>query len=206
MKSYPEIPRCTGQSFMEIPGAYIFDKIDGSNLRWEYSKKQGFYKFGTRKCLFDKTDKIFGESIDVFFNTLSEPLTEIFRKNKWDKVVVFTEFWGKESIAGRHVPGDPKFLTLFDVSLHKHGMLSPKEFLKNFKYLPIPNFLGIHNWSRGLIERVFNDELDGVTFEGVVAKAGEGHDLVMAKGKTKKWLDAIKARYAQEEANLIINS
>ena len=29
MKQYPEIPRSTGTSFMELPGAYIFDKLDG---------------------------------------------------------------------------------------------------------------------------------------------------------------------------------
>jgi len=44
MKSYPSIP---GKHTNGIP-LTVFDKLDGSNIRAEWSKKRGFYKFGTR--------------------------------------------------------------------------------------------------------------------------------------------------------------
>ena len=36
------------------PDIIAFDKIDGSNLRFEWSRKRGFYKFGTRKMISPK--------------------------------------------------------------------------------------------------------------------------------------------------------
>lgn len=59
MKQYPSINSSNGQSFKEFV-ADVFDKLDGSNLRFEWSKKQGWYKFGTRHRLFDNTDPVFG--------------------------------------------------------------------------------------------------------------------------------------------------
>ncbi len=40
MKSYPSILGSTGQNFTEFD-SFVFDKADGSNLRFEFSKKQG---------------------------------------------------------------------------------------------------------------------------------------------------------------------
>lgn len=65
MKTYPSIPRSTGQSFQEYD-AYVFDKLDGSNLRFEWSRKKGWVKYGTRRRLFDTTDPVFGEAITLF--------------------------------------------------------------------------------------------------------------------------------------------
>ena len=45
-----------------------------------------------------------------------------------------------------------------------------------------------------LVQRVREGELEGVTFEGVVGKAGEGHKLIMAKAKTQAWIDAVRSR------------
>jgi hypothetical protein len=43
MKTYPSISRdIVGQPI------YAFDKLDGSNIRAEWSKKNGFHKFGSR--------------------------------------------------------------------------------------------------------------------------------------------------------------
>jgi len=38
-------------------------------------------------------------------------------------------------------------------------------------------------WNDELVARVRRGELPGVTFEGIVGKAGDGHGLVMAKAK-----------------------
>ena len=205
MKSYPSIPRSTGQSFHEFD-AFVFDKIDGSNLRWEWSKKSGWYKFGTRTRLFDLTDPVFGPAIDVFHSTLSEGLEKAARDERWDRMICFTEFWGSKSFAGTHAPNDPKNLTLFDVAPYKRGILGPKEFCKLFGHLPTAALLGTFRWTRGFVEQVRRGEIEGVTDEGVVGKAGEGHDLTMAKAKTQIWVDKVLARYGEVEGSKIVSS
>ncbi len=206
MKEYPSIPASTGNSFVEFD-AYVFDKVDGSNLRFEWGRKQGWYKFGTRHRLFDQTDPVFGSAISLFNTKLSAPLTEIAKKERWDQLIVFAEFWGPKSFAGNHEAGDDMHLTLFDANPHKKGILGPKEFLKLFadKVETAP-FLGQYKWTRGFVERVWRGEIEGITLEGVVGKGGEGHKLRMAKTKTKTWIDKVKARYAPAEAEKIINS
>lgn len=207
MKSYPSIPRCTGTMFFEMPNAFIFDKLDGNNIRAKWTKKQGWHMFGTKNTVFNHTDPIFGNTIKIFNDIgLADQIAEIAINNKWREIVAFMEYYGPNSFAGRHNDADAKTLTLFDVSIHKQGMLGPKQFLQLFKYLQIPKFLGNYNWTRGFIEKVFNNEIDGVTFEGVVGKAGEGHKLVMSKAKTKIWLDKVMAMHSAEQAETIINS
>lgn len=217
MKEYPAIAQSIGTAFREIANAYVFDKLDGSNLRFEWSKKKGWHKFGTRTRLFDQSDWQFGRAIPIFQKILAEPLAKIFARERWDQCIVFIEHWGPSSFAGNHhapgtnVPLDPDDqmrLDLFDVAPYKQGILGPSEFVRLFGDLPSAKLLGRYNWTRGFVERVWNGEIEGVTFEGVVGKAGHGktHDLVMAKAKTKAWIDKVKARFAPEEAEKIARS
>lgn len=206
MKTYPSIPASRGQSFREFQ-AYVFDKLDGSNLRFEWSRKKGWHKYGTRTRLFDDTDPVFGDAVALFQSTLAQPLHDRAKSERWDSVIVFCEYWGEKSFAGLHDPSDPKRLTLFDVAPYKQGIIGPKEFLKLFGELDIPSFLGQINWTREFVDRVYRREIDGITLEGVVGKAkSKRHDLVMAKAKTKEWVDMVKAKFAPEEADKIINS
>jgi len=205
MKLYPSISRSTGQSFREFD-AYVFDKIDGSNLRFEWTRKRGWHKYGTRERLFDQTDEVFGEAIPIFEKTLADPLDKVARKERWDILTVFAEFWGPGSFAGLHVPGEPKNLTLFDANPYKKGILGPRQFLDLFGDLGIPKFLGRQRWTRGFVERVRLGQVEGITFEGVVGKGGEGHDLVMAKAKTQAWLDRVMEKFGIEQGTKIINS
>jgi hypothetical protein len=202
MKEYPSIPQSIGTAFREMPNAYVFDKLDGSNLRFEWSRKRGWHKSGTRERLFDTTDPIFGEALPLFQQTLAEPLTRTFRDQRWDTAVVFCEFWGPGSFAGVHVPGEPKRLTILDVAPHKQGILGPRDFLDLFLgrwFLPerfeVPRFLGITRWTRGYVDSVRRGDVEGVTFEGVVGKAGEGHHQIRSKAKTQAWIDQVLARH-----------
>jgi hypothetical protein len=61
-------------------------------------------------------------------------------------------------------------------------------------------------WTRGLVERVRNGQIDGITFEGVVGKAPGKQGPIMAKAKTQAWLDRVAALYSPEEARRIIES
>jgi hypothetical protein len=205
MKSYPSIIRVDPNIGFDLD-LYTFDKLDGSCIRAEWSRKTGWFKFGTRKRLIDKNDPIFGPAIPLFMETLAEPIAEIASNNKWVNIVAFAEFWGKSSLAGRHQPEDEKRLTLFDVSIYRHGLLGPKEFLKHFKYLNIPNFIGIKRWNRSFVDSVRNSTLDGITLEGVVGKSGDYDKLTLMKCKTNNWLNAIKQLYSEEEAQKLINS
>jgi hypothetical protein len=148
--------------------------------------------------------------------TLATPVEKIATDQRWESVIVFAEHWGPHSFAGCHHDSDNlpldgdnlMHVDLIDVAPYKQGMLGPAEYLKLFEGLPMAKFLGRYNWTRGFIERVWNGEIEGVTFEGVVGKAGSGkaHDIVMAKAKTKAWVDRVKARYAPDEAEKMINS
>lgn len=62
MKDYPSIP---GSSKAPQLPCIAFKKYDGSNIRAEWSKKRGWYKFGTRTQLIDKTDLVFGVVPDL---------------------------------------------------------------------------------------------------------------------------------------------
>ena len=205
MKQYPSIARSTGQSFREFD-AYVFDKLDGSNIRAEWSRKRGWNKYGTRTRLFDTTDPDFGEAIPIFLNTQADEAAKIAKKEGWDQLTIFMEFLGDQSFAGQHVKGDPKRLVLFDANPYKKGILGPREFLDLFGHLPTAKFLGKMHWTRGFVERVWNGEIEGITDEGVVGKSGSGHDLIMAKAKTRTWVEKVKAKYAPEEAQKIIDS
>ena len=205
MKTYPPIPRSTGQDFREFD-AYVFDKLDGSNLRFEWSRKRGWYKYGTRHRMFDQTDPDFGPAIPLFQDTLAPRLGAIARDEQWQGLVVFAEYWGPQSFAGLHVPGDAMNLTVFDVAPYKKGIMGPREFLKRIApSVPTPRFLGTQRWTRGFVERIWRGELD-TAFEGVVGKGGDGRHLVMRKAKTKAWVDKVLARYGEDQGRKIVES
>ena len=208
MKSYPSIPRSRGQSFRAIPNAVIFDKLDGSCVRTEWSgPKKGWTKFGTRTRLLDPNDPVFGVVPVIFHQQWEEPLTRIAVDQRWERGVFFFEFWGPNSFAGNHDPSDPKCLTLIDVAPHRVGIIGPRHFLEIFDgNVPIPNLVGVRNWTREFVEEVWRGEVRGVTFEGVVAKAGSGHHLVMAKAKTMAWVERLKSVFDPNEAERLANS
>jgi len=202
MKEYPSIQTGCVQRFR----AHIFDKLDGSNLRFEWTKKRGWFKYGTRTRLFDETDPVFGGAIAMFDNGLAAPIADVAKRERWEKVVVFAEFHGQHSFAGIHLPEDPKSLTLFDVSPLRKGILPPAEFMKLFENLEIPKFLGIENWNREYADKVRNGEVEGVTFEGVVAKGVVNRKLIMEKAKTRAWIEKVKALHSPEIAKAILES
>jgi hypothetical protein len=203
MKTYPSIGKTVKGGGAQF---FIFDKLDGSNLRFEWSTGQGWYKFGSRTRLFDETDPILGPAKPLFMNTLAEPLAKIATDNRWPSVVVFAEFHGPGSFAGQHVAGEAYTLSLFDAAPYKKGILGPEEFLKLFGHLQIAKYLGRHVVDAAFIERVRAGEFEGMSFEGVIGKRGEGHKLEMVKAKTQAWIDKVRSLYTAEEADKLIDS
>lgn len=196
MKEYPSITNIPVKSEY----VYVFDKLDGSNIRAEWSKKKGFYKFGTRHRLMDRSEPIFGKAIDLILKDFSEPLSKIFREDKQEKAMAFFEFVGPNSFAGTHDPSDDHQVVLLDVSYK--GLLEASDFLKKFQHLAIPACLHFGKVNQEFIEKVKDGSLPGMTFEGVVAKGkyiSPGLPL-MFKIKNQFWINKVKSKF-QEKAN-----
>jgi hypothetical protein len=195
MKQYLEI-----QGPNKAPRQYCiaFDKYDGSNIRAEWSRKRGWDKFGSRKVLMDETHPL-GDAIDIFLNTYGDDLEKIFKKDKLfrncQNVTVFGEYFGPNSFAGWHDPDDEKEIVLFDISIHKKGMMSPRDFVKMFGHLKIPKIIYEGNFNESFIQDVKDGKypvIEGVVAKGNLPHGKSPHNLWMAKVKTKTWLDKLK--------------
>ena len=200
MKEYPSISAYTGKHLGEQ--CIAFDKFDGSNLRWEWSQKQGWYKFGTRRRLFDKSDIEYGCAIDIFNNKYAQPILDVVLKmnKKTENIIVYTEFFGPHSFAGQHdiqrlgvESNDPKDLVLFDVNISKKGFVSPFDFVEKFGHLHIPQIIYQGELTEEFVQNVRKDDFK--LKEGVIIKGGESHKLWMEKVKTHNYLDRLKEKY-----------
>jgi len=199
MKQYPEI---MGPRKAPHASCIAFEKYDGSNLRFEWSKKQGWYKFGTRRRLFDETDESFGPAISLFMDSIANELDHIFRQHKHfrnrDQCVVFCEYFGPQSFAGLHDPNDTMTLRIIDVAIHKKGIILPKDFLKLFNGLPIARMVYQGNFGPQLVKDVMDGKYN--VEEGIVAKGvkpgskNPQHRFWMAKVKTRTWMEKLKEK------------
>lgn len=205
MLQYNNIPHLNDSKLLGQP-VFAFNKYDGSNLRFEWSPKRGFYKFGTRHQMMDHTHDQFGDSIRLFQETVApellERLGEAYHLKKLERVTAFCEYFGPNSFAGWHDPVDPKELKLIDVAIYKQGLMGPKEFIDTFigaAFMPGVVYYG--NLNQPFIERVKNDteQLN----EGVVCKAQVGKQVLMTKIKTKRWLERLKAKFPKEWEKLV---
>lgn len=196
MKEYPSIP---GSAKAPKEQCIAFYKYDGSNLRFEWQRKKGWCKFGTRHRLFDQTDEVFGEAIALFNETVAPKVDPILRKEYRDaqEITAYCEFFGKESFAGQHKPNDPKQLKLFDVNILKRGLVLPREFVKLFGKLDIAAEVV---YEGNLNEQFIKDVKEGKynLLEGVVCKGGTKHNLWMCKIKTNAYLQKLKEVYADK--------
>ena len=199
MKAYPSI---VGPTQAPRKPCIAFHKYDGSNLRFEWSPKRGWHKFGTRKRLFDHTDETFGPAIPIFMDTLAEGIIKVIKDNKkWrnnPRITAYAEFVGPKSFAGLHdlEPDNPMELVLFDVWLHQFGLIGPRDFSQAFSDLRTPEVVYEGNLNAEFIEAVRRGDYnlgDGIE-EGVVCKGGSGghRDIWMAKVKTTAYLDKLK--------------
>jgi hypothetical protein len=200
VKRYPSIPHFHGDAFHRHSGRlgggvswYVFDKLDGSNIRAEWSRKTGFTKFGRRKALLDDSNPFLPEAEELILSKYADALAAVFRKQRWQKVTTFFEFFGAHSFAGNHEV-EPHDVVLFDVRPFKQGMLPPRDLLKHFGHLELPQLL--HQGPLGgLLEDVHHSRLAGMTFEGVVGKGPVVRQLggpIMFKVKSQAWYDRLK--------------
>ena len=153
--------------------------------------------------MFDSSSEIFGTSIDLFLNKYGDALEKVFKKEKHfrhvQNIVVFCEWFGAKSFAGNHKPWDKKDIVMFDVNLHKKGLMGPKEFLGYFGHLDIAEVVYQGNFGTQLVENVRNGQIDieskyevrSEIPEGIICKGGKGHDLWMCKIKTAEYMNCL---------------
>lgn len=188
MKTYPSISHNINYS----SNIYMFDKLDGSNIRVEWNKKKGFNKFGSRTRLLG-TDQEWPCDIPSFFmDNYSEQYYKILVDQKYQKATLFFEFWGDKSFAGNHNLNDTYRLTLIDCNPYKKGWLDPRDFCKIFGDLDHAKLLYNGTMNKEIVEDIKLSKYPGITFEGVICKGLEKHNRTMFKIKTNAWIDKLK--------------
>jgi hypothetical protein len=196
MKQYPHIE---GAAKAPLGRPCIaFYKYDGSNLRWEWSPKQGWHKFGTRHELFDASHPLFSQAIPLFMDRMADEIVARCKhvERGVQRINVYTEFFGPSSFAGVHEQNEPKELKLFDVNLFKRGIMSPRQFVKTFgdlSYAAQVVYEG--NLNKQFIDDVRNGQYP--VNEGVVAKG----DDFMVKIKTYDYLRRLNEKFGAEYRN-----
>ncbi len=202
MKSYPKIQYFNQGLFGE--NIYAFDKLDGSNIRAEWNPKRGWYKFGTRNNMIDERDLQFGEAVTLFLNKYGDSLSKVFRTNKSyrriESFVVFAEYVGEQSFAGRHIDGDTKDIILFDVDQYKHGFVTPKNFVEDFGHLHIPDVIYKGPYTMDFVQSIRDNQhnlKEGVIVKGVLKTKNQKDEVWMVKVKTKEWLQRVKELHGE---------
>jgi hypothetical protein len=196
VKQYPSIGRdnVKGQPF------YVFDKLDGSNVRAEWNPKKGFWKFGSRTQLLDLQSSPLGALTIPLMKAQEDQIGSILRGLRAQEATCFFEFYGPSSFAGVHQWKELNFqAVLFDVTLFKRGFMQPGEFVKTFAHkVSIPSLLHYGNVSDAIVRQVWDGTLPGMTFEGVVCKGTplkNGYPPHMFKLKSKAWIEKVKSLY-----------
>ena len=201
MKTYPKIPYNNEKLYgLET---WAFYKYDGSNIRFEWNRKRGWYKFGTRTQLISPTEPIYGRSIDIFIEKYGDDLSNIFtsKYKNIESVIVFGEYFGENSFAGKHMETDKMDVIIFDVSLYKKGFISPNEFLDNFGHLDISKLVYNGKYNEDFVYSVKQNKLDlleGVVCKGTLKSKKDGDLLWMSKIKTDHWLSKVKQLYGDK--------
>lgn len=199
MKQYDTIPY-----YGDFWGSEIiaFDKLDGSNLRFEYSPKRGFYKFGTRKMMIGFDNEPFGFAVDMFLEKYADGFSKVFKGKTYRNdlsAICFAELVGKRSGFGQHDFKNDQFdIVLFDVDVYKKGFVSPKQFIDDFGHLGIPRVVYEGNLNRELVADVKNNVYDlseGVICKGKKAVGKKGNERIFyCKIKTNDWFDRLRSK------------
>lgn len=178
---------------------YAFDKLDGSNLRFMWNKKRGFYKYGSRNVLIDENSEPLGVGIRIFKEKYEESLSKIFTSKKYkdiDSFVCFGEFVGKKSAFGKHdFENDDFDVILFDIDRYKKGFITPKEFIDDFGHVGIPKLVYNGNLNKDFVNRVKNNEFElseGVICKGKIQTKKGIEQLYYCKIKTDDWFNRLR--------------
>lgn len=197
MKSYPSIPTKIRQ---DVP-IYAFDKLDGSQIRAEWTAKKGFVAFGSRNRALEESHPWLGEAIALTRDKYEADVTRALAGRKVQQALLFLEFFGPRSFAGRHVE-EPHDVVLIDAAPFGRGIVPPDEFMRLFGHLHTARLLYQGPVTREFVASVRAGTLAGMTSEGVVCKSTEleRQRPVIFKIKAHAWLDRLRDLCAGDDA------
>ena len=189
-----------------------FYKYDGSNLRFEWSAKKGWNKYGSRTQMIDIKHEVFGKGIEIFQEQLGNIIVERIKKaypkefKNIERITAFAEFYGENSFAGNHEISDEKNVKLFDIYIFKKGFLAPEKFVEIFgDWDKAAQVVYQGNLNEGFIQDVRHNGLILPLNEGVICKGSsdkikfQTHGTVwMTKIKTFDFINRLKNRYAEK--------
>lgn len=190
MIEYPSIPAEIQRGVRIV----AFNKIDGQNVRAEWTQKKGLHKFATKTRLLCPEEGVVSKAANLILEKYDE-LNDVLRSTRQQKATCFFEFWGPKSQFGMHQDDDDHTVTLIDVALHKQGILPPKDFLKLVGDLDVPDVLYEGNCNDPFIKSVNDGTLEGIGPEGVVCKGPFDRKLqrpVMWKVKRHDWYQRLR--------------
>lgn len=201
--AYPKIPDTLN---CPLKQCVAFEKYDGTNIHWVWKPNMGWLDFGTRRDRFPLNnggvrqfeaahpelaglDQLWDQDPN---NSLELSLWDHPSYNTAQEVIVFTEYFGPNSFAGQHKPGDKMQLVIFDVMVDGK-VIPPEQMLEDFK-----------KWT--LAKVIFQGKFTGQLFvdvrkgkypvkEGVVVKGVVGNEVYMAKIKTEAYMDKLKTQF-----------
>jgi hypothetical protein len=189
-----------------------FDKLDGSNIRVEWSKKRAFYKYGTRTQMLDKTNPTFGPAIDIFEEKYFDKLHQFFSSEKeyrnLQTILAYFEYVGPNSFAGLHDPNDKMDLVLIDIWKHGKGWVEPRNFVKQYSKFGIPEIIYEGNLNQEFIQNIKNDIYglkEGVVAKGIQETKRVDRKVWMVKIKANHWYERLKDKYGQKALEEDVN-
>jgi hypothetical protein len=178
-----------------------FNKLDGNNLRAEWTLKKGLHKFGTKTRLLGPDELPLSKAIVMIPDKYAD-LHKRLKKERVQRAVCFFEFWGPQSWFGTQQLDDDHQVTLIDIALEKRGILPPREFLKLTRGLDTPAVLYEGNCNSEFVNSVNQGTLEGLGSEGVVCKGPFDRKSgmpIMFKVKRHDWYERLRAHCQGDE-------
>lgn len=209
-------PKITGPEDYPLKKCIAFEKYDGTNIHWVWKNSQ-FQEFGTRRNrypidnigegYFLKKHPELGQCINTFLGNGKQDKFDEYLYNRFyldenfenKEIILFTEFFGKNSFAGTHQAEDEKFCFLIDVMIDGN-LVPPEEFIRDFKQFDIAKVVYQGRFNGQFIEDVRNGKYS--VNEGVVCKGMINNQIHMTKIKTNDYLNKIKAIYPNQWEDL----
>ncbi len=209
-------PKITGPTDCPLKKCIAFEKYDGTNIHWVW-RDSHFQAFGTRRdrypihnvgeTAFIKRHPELEQCIDAFLGNGKQDKFDEYLHNKFyldedfvnKEIILFTEFFGKNSFAGTHDPKDDKTCVLIDVMINGE-ILPPDVFINDFKQFNIAKVVYQGKFNGQFIEDVRKGKY--LVDEGVVCKGMINNQLYMTKIKTNNYLSKIKKLYPSQWQDL----
>lgn len=220
MRHYDSITRIQDDGTLLGEMVWAFNKLDGQNFCVKYNPRtKKFGPYGSRKRLVDASDDQFGECVRFFENSVyMDELSRIVKENSGKKglftgveeITFYFEWYGPNSFAGVHVPGDEMHLALIDVFLKKKGYIEPEPyynlFVMNTK-IETPESIYHGPLTQEFIDSIRNNwDTETPNYpcvkEGVVCRRTtlmKGQRMPKVKIKTKRWIEELHKRYTEDK-------